>query len=105
MERRTVHPRVLPALRRALPGSYLQVAPLYVFTLIRRGLVFPQLFPQCSAAVHPSPHHFLSALVSGLQEEKRESPGGLWAVPAAAYTVLTRCLREGVRLLRGGLVR
>ncbi|KAJ8354205.1 hypothetical protein SKAU_G00217720 [Synaphobranchus kaupii] len=35
----------------------------------------------------------------GLQEEKRESPGGLWAVPAAAYTVLTRCLREGEELV------
>ncbi|XP_064201657.1 serine/threonine-protein kinase ULK4 isoform X1 [Anguilla rostrata] len=33
------------------------------------------------------------------QEEKRESPGGLWAVPAAAYTVLTRCLREGEELV------
>lgn len=34
-----------------------------------------------------------------LQEEKKERPGGLWVVPAAAYTVLMRCLREGVRLL------
>ncbi|KAG9345041.1 hypothetical protein JZ751_009582 [Albula glossodonta] len=33
------------------------------------------------------------------QEEKRESPGGLWAVPAAAYTVLMRCLREGEELV------
>ncbi|XP_062847526.1 serine/threonine-protein kinase ULK4 isoform X2 [Trichomycterus rosablanca] len=29
------------------------------------------------------------------QEEKKEHPGGLWVVPAAAYTVLMRCLREG----------
>ncbi|XP_056619060.1 serine/threonine-protein kinase ULK4 isoform X2 [Triplophysa dalaica] len=29
------------------------------------------------------------------QEEKKERPGGLWVVPAAAYTVLMRCLREG----------
>ncbi|TSK34855.1 Serine/threonine-protein kinase ULK4 [Bagarius yarrelli] len=28
------------------------------------------------------------------QEEKKEHPGGLWVVPAAAYTVLMRCLRE-----------
>ncbi|XP_023999838.2 serine/threonine-protein kinase ULK4-like [Salvelinus sp. IW2-2015] len=33
------------------------------------------------------------------QEEKKEHPGELWVVPAAAYTVLMRCLREGVRLL------
>ncbi|KAK3572051.1 hypothetical protein QTP86_022280 [Hemibagrus guttatus] len=31
----------------------------------------------------------------GTQEEKKEHPGGLWVVPAAAYTVLMRCLREG----------
>uniref|UniRef100_A0A4W5LV47 Uncharacterized protein n=1 Tax=Hucho hucho TaxID=62062 RepID=A0A4W5LV47_9TELE len=30
------------------------------------------------------------------QEEKKEHPGELWVVPAAAYTVLMRCLREGV---------
>ncbi|KAL2083888.1 hypothetical protein ACEWY4_019406 [Coilia grayii] len=30
-----------------------------------------------------------------LQEEKKEPPGGLWVVAAAAYTVLMRCLREG----------
>ncbi|XP_066547662.1 serine/threonine-protein kinase ULK4 isoform X2 [Amia ocellicauda] len=29
------------------------------------------------------------------QEEKKEHPGECWAVPAAAYTVLMRCLREG----------
>ncbi|CAB1334732.1 unnamed protein product, partial [Coregonus sp. 'balchen'] len=33
------------------------------------------------------------------QEEKKEYPGELWVVPAAAYTVLMRCLREGVSLL------
>ncbi|XP_063055826.1 serine/threonine-protein kinase ULK4 [Engraulis encrasicolus] len=34
-----------------------------------------------------------------LQEEKKEHPGGLWVVPAAAYTVLMRCLREGEELV------
>ncbi|XP_054451851.1 serine/threonine-protein kinase ULK4 [Pteronotus mesoamericanus] len=29
------------------------------------------------------------------QEEKKKSPRECWAVPLAAYTVLTRCLREG----------
>ncbi|XP_060726102.1 serine/threonine-protein kinase ULK4 [Tachysurus vachellii] len=33
------------------------------------------------------------------QEEKKEHPGGLWVVPAAAYTVLMRCLREGEELV------
>nr|XP_009290329.1 serine/threonine-protein kinase ULK4 [Danio rerio] len=33
------------------------------------------------------------------QEEKKERPGGLWVVPAAAYTVLMRCLREGEDLV------
>uniref|UniRef100_A0A9J8BIA2 Unc-51 like kinase 4 n=2 Tax=Cyprinus carpio TaxID=7962 RepID=A0A9J8BIA2_CYPCA len=33
------------------------------------------------------------------QEEKKERPGGLWVVPAAAYTVLMRCLREGEELV------
>ncbi|XP_036395440.1 serine/threonine-protein kinase ULK4 [Megalops cyprinoides] len=33
------------------------------------------------------------------QEKREESPGGLWAVPAAAYTVITRCLREGEELV------
>ncbi|XP_051999289.1 serine/threonine-protein kinase ULK4 [Xyrauchen texanus] len=33
------------------------------------------------------------------QEEKKECPGGLWVVPAAAYTVLMRCLREGEELV------
>lgn len=51
------------------------------------------LFP-----AHSHTHtHILSFLP--LQEEKKERPGGLWVVPAAAYTVLMRCLREGVRLL------
>ncbi|XP_017329520.1 serine/threonine-protein kinase ULK4 isoform X1 [Ictalurus punctatus] len=35
----------------------------------------------------------------GTQEEKKEHPGGLWVVPAAAYTVLMRCLREGEELV------
>ncbi|KAM9488268.1 serine/threonine-protein kinase ULK4 [Clarias gariepinus] len=33
------------------------------------------------------------------QEEKKEHPGGLWVVPAATYTVLMRCLREGEELV------
>ncbi|KAL0985292.1 hypothetical protein UPYG_G00155100 [Umbra pygmaea] len=33
------------------------------------------------------------------QEEKKEHPGELWVVPAAAYTVLMRCLREGEELV------
>ncbi|XP_057195448.1 serine/threonine-protein kinase ULK4 isoform X2 [Triplophysa rosa] len=33
------------------------------------------------------------------QEEKKARPGGLWVVPAAAYTVLMRCLREGEELV------
>uniref|UniRef100_A0A8C2K0J0 Unc-51 like kinase 4 n=1 Tax=Cyprinus carpio TaxID=7962 RepID=A0A8C2K0J0_CYPCA len=33
------------------------------------------------------------------QEEKKERPGGFWVVPAAAYTVLMRCLREGEELV------
>ncbi|XP_041708018.1 serine/threonine-protein kinase ULK4 isoform X2 [Coregonus clupeaformis] len=33
------------------------------------------------------------------QEEKKEYPGELWVVPAAAYTVLMRCLREGEDLV------
>ncbi|XP_039550396.1 serine/threonine-protein kinase ULK4 [Pimephales promelas] len=33
------------------------------------------------------------------QEEKKGRPGGLWVVPAAAYTVLMRCLREGEDLV------
>ncbi|XP_046884372.1 serine/threonine-protein kinase ULK4 isoform X1 [Hypomesus transpacificus] len=33
------------------------------------------------------------------QEEKKEHPGGLWVVPAASYTVLMRCLREGEELV------
>ncbi|KAJ8290787.1 hypothetical protein GJAV_G00017560 [Gymnothorax javanicus] len=33
------------------------------------------------------------------QEERSKSPGGSWTVPAAVYTVLTRCLREGEELL------
>ncbi|NWH36736.1 ULK4 kinase, partial [Chloropsis hardwickii] len=32
------------------------------------------------------------------KEEKGEYPRECWAVPSAAYTVLMRCLREGVRL-------
>lgn len=43
--------------------------------------------------------HTLTHTFFPLQEEKKERPGGLWVVPAAAYTVLMRCLREGVRLL------
>ncbi|NWJ10396.1 ULK4 kinase, partial [Crypturellus undulatus] len=31
------------------------------------------------------------------QEEKKEHPRECWVVPLAAYTVLMRCLREGVR--------
>ncbi|XP_065126224.1 serine/threonine-protein kinase ULK4 [Paramisgurnus dabryanus] len=37
--------------------------------------------------------------VIATQEEKKERPGGLWVVPAAAYTVLMRCLREGEELV------
>ncbi|NWS58715.1 ULK4 kinase, partial [Chunga burmeisteri] len=32
------------------------------------------------------------------EEGKREHPRECWVVPSAAYTVLMRCLREGVRL-------
>ncbi|NWR71392.1 ULK4 kinase, partial [Centropus unirufus] len=32
------------------------------------------------------------------KEEKKEHPRECWVVPSAAYTVLMRCLREGVRL-------
>ncbi|NXX74065.1 ULK4 kinase, partial [Urocolius indicus] len=32
------------------------------------------------------------------KEERREHPRECWVVPSAAYTVLMRCLREGVRL-------
>ncbi|NXW84164.1 ULK4 kinase, partial [Alopecoenas beccarii] len=32
------------------------------------------------------------------KEQKREHPRECWIVPSAAYTVLMRCLREGVRL-------
>ncbi|NWS94771.1 ULK4 kinase, partial [Mionectes macconnelli] len=35
------------------------------------------------------------------EEEKGEHPRECWAVPSAAYTVLMRCLREGVRLFHG----
>uniref|UniRef100_A0A8C9SVW4 Unc-51 like kinase 4 n=1 Tax=Scleropages formosus TaxID=113540 RepID=A0A8C9SVW4_SCLFO len=33
------------------------------------------------------------------QEEKEEPPGGTWAIPAASYTVLMRCLREREELV------
>ncbi|NWW81562.1 ULK4 kinase, partial [Climacteris rufus] len=35
------------------------------------------------------------------KEEKGEHRRECWAVPSAAYTVLMRCLREGVRLFHG----
>uniref|UniRef100_A0AAZ3SIR6 Protein kinase domain-containing protein n=1 Tax=Oncorhynchus tshawytscha TaxID=74940 RepID=A0AAZ3SIR6_ONCTS len=38
------------------------------------------------------------------QEEKKENPGELWVVPAAAYTVLMRCLREGEELVVNHMV-
>uniref|UniRef100_A0A674ATX4 Unc-51 like kinase 4 n=1 Tax=Salmo trutta TaxID=8032 RepID=A0A674ATX4_SALTR len=38
------------------------------------------------------------------QEEKKEHPGELWVVPAAAYTVLMRCLREGEELVVNHMV-
>lgn len=61
-------------------------------------LIVPPMSLSNSALFLAHSHtHILSFLP--LQEEKKERPGGLWVVPAAAYTVLMRCLREGVRLL------
>ncbi|XP_018618602.1 serine/threonine-protein kinase ULK4 isoform X3 [Scleropages formosus] len=41
----------------------------------------------------------LMYLVARQQEEKEEPPGGTWAIPAASYTVLMRCLREREELV------
>ncbi|MFT7816111.1 serine/threonine-protein kinase ULK4 isoform X3 [Arapaima gigas] len=38
-------------------------------------------------------------LIARQQEEKEEPPGGTWAVPAASYTVLMRCLWEREELV------